>query len=274
LALFNLIEKLNFRFYGTGIANRSDTGQGELFHFANTYYNQKGQKDEDDNEISDEWLKSKLIDFVKRHANDAKFVQYLTLDKNESGDYYTWPGLRFFLASYEEMLRNERKQSDKIVDDIMMKRDPEFYNDYYQREHIWATKEYTVLKDDQEKDVNKRRLANFIMLNTTANIRVSNDRVEHKIAEYVKDYENNPNTLMIRELKDFYDQAFAEAGNTRKYRTYKYWLELYTRMFDHREEKLVNFALNRWRINELSDNIKRIKIDSFTDKNEVYFAKL
>ena len=269
ILLLEIIEKLNFRFYGTGIANRSDTGQGELFQFAHQYFNHYGKKI-DGELIDDDWLKKSLIDYANGHAKDEEFVKYLTLDKNESGDYYTWQGLRFFLASYEEELRREIKESDKFVEWLMSERDPQHVNDYYQREHIWATKETDIVKDEKEKDINKRRLGNFVLLKTTANIRVSDHRVEKKVKEYVDDYKNNPNTLMIRELAEFYKAAVSEIKEKRQYKTNQYWYEVYQRMFDLREQKMINFALKRWRIDGLQKKVLAVEINSNTDQNEIY----
>ena len=110
IELFELLEKLNFRFYGTGIAGRSDSGQGELFGYANKFFNHHEQ--EIDGEfISVDWLKKELIKFVRNRANDKSFVEYLTLDKDEAQDYYDWIGLKFFLASYEEQLAGKQKKN-------------------------------------------------------------------------------------------------------------------------------------------------------------------
>ena len=47
IALLQLIEKLNFRFYGTGIATRADSGQGELFKLGHDFYNCHSKSSED-----------------------------------------------------------------------------------------------------------------------------------------------------------------------------------------------------------------------------------
>ena len=77
IELFELLEKLNFRFYGTGIAGRADTGQGDLFSYANNFFNHYRQKLE--GEIIDaKWLKKELTNFVDKKANDTSFVKNLT----------------------------------------------------------------------------------------------------------------------------------------------------------------------------------------------------
>lgn len=268
----SLLEKLNFRYYGAGIANRSDTGQGTLFGLAHKYVNQYGEFDENENLIDHNWLTKRLKRFIENRANDSSFVQHLTLDKDESGDYYSWPGLRFFLASYEEYLRSKDKESGWIVDHLMQERKSEHPNDYYHREHIWATKHYDVINDEEHKNVNKKRLGNFVLLKETENIKVSNKPPQVKAKLYTIDHHKEPNTLMIREIKDFFDRAqkFIKTEKGRQRKTYKYWLELYKKAFDLREEKLVNFALKRWHVKGIKENAVKVTINSFTDQNEIY----
>lgn len=270
IKLFTLLEKLNFRFYGTGIAGRSDSGQGYLFEYANTFFNHYGQ--EVDEEIIDvRWLKKKLTNFVDKRANDKAFLEYLTLDKDEAGDYYTWVGLKFFLASYEENLRSEQKESTDLKN-VMAPRDSVAPNDFYHREHIWAAQDYNRIDDRDDPDVNKRRLGNFTLLKESINIRVSNNPPEKKVEQYFADWKNAPNTLMIRELKGFFDDARTEEENDREWhrRTFNYWYRVYQRFLDKREEKMINFALERWRISKLHGNISKVELNSLKDKNEIY----
>lgn len=271
--LLELLEKLNFRFYGTGIANRADTGQGELFTLAHDLYNQFGKQIEDSDEIYDEqWLKRQLVKFVSEKANDSAFVQHLTLDKDESGDYYHWAGLKFFLASYEESLREDRGESLDL-EKTMKKRDPEAPNDFFHREHIWAKAETRHTKEEEEPVMNKRRLGNFILLKETQNIKVGKAPVEEKIEAYWKERENDPNTLMIRKLKDLFEEAKKDEIKFNKKwekRTFNYYRNIYTRFLDKNEELMVNFALKRWRVDGIKNSHKSVEIDSMRDKNEVY----
>lgn len=268
--LFELLEKLNFRFYGTGIAGRSDSGQGELFDYANTLFN--FYKQEKDGEIIDvQWLKNKLTGFIDQNANDKKFVEYLTLDKDEAGDYYTWVGLKFFLASYEEWLRKEQKESADLRKMTKAPRDTDYPGDFYHREHIWAKQHFTKFDDSHNLNVNKRRLGNFLLLKEIINIKVSNKPPEDKIKrDYFKDLNNAPNTLMIRELKQYFNDA--EKEETMKYKTPNYWYKVYQRFLDKREEKMINFALERWRVSALGSNISEVKLDSLADGNEIHMC--
>ncbi len=266
-----LLEKLNFRFYGTGIAGRSDSGQGELFEYANTFYNYFG-KEKEGKKIDDEWLESELVNFVNQRANDASFVEHLTLDKDEAGDYYRWGSLKFFLASYEEELNRKIKQSIDLQE-VMAPENPNARNSFYHKEHIWAVAERAVVEENKDNlDVNKRRLGNFMLLKADINKSVRDDRIEIKLNSYFKDWKNPPKTLMIRELKDLFETAEKEETSSEnwKKRTTRYWLNTYKRFLDKREEKMINFALERWRIGELNGNYEHVMLDSLTPGNEIY----
>ncbi len=267
ITLFELLEKLNFRFYGTGIAGRTDSGQGELFYYANAFFND--EQDKDGKIINVKWLKNKLTGFIAHNANDKKFVEYLTLDKDEAGNYYTWVGLKFFLSSYEEELRKRRKESTDIKK-MMAPRDRETPNDFFHREHIWAEKDYTKINDSGDLNVNKRRLGNFLLLKETENIKVSNKPPEEKVKLYFEDRENDPNTLMIRELEDIFDKAKEKEEKERdwKRKTSGYWYRVYQRFLDKREERMINFALERWRVSTLGSKILKVELDSLADDNK------
>ena len=268
--LFELLEKLNFRFYGTGIAGRSDTGQGDLFWYANKFFN-KFEEIEDGEKFDVKWLKENLENFISQRANDTSFVEYLTLDKDEAGDYYNWIGLKFFLASYEEHLQNENDESIDLQR-VMAPRDSVTPNDFYHKEHIWAVKDYARIEDWDNLDVNKRRLGNFLLLKENLNIKVSNNPPEDKVELYFNDWKNSPNTLMIRELKEFFELAEKKEVKSKKWRrkTTNYWLNVYKRFLDGREEKMINFALERWRVIGLNSNISKVRLDSLGSQNEIW----
>ena len=269
-ALFELLEKLNFRFYGTGIAGRSDSGQGDLFWYANTFFNYFGEE-KDGTKIDVQWLKDELINFVDQRANDKSFIESLTLDKDEAGDYYSWVGLKFFLASYEEQLKKENKESINLQQ-LMAPRNPDSPNDFYHKEHIWAVADYAQIQDNNNLDVNKRRLGNFLLLKEILNIKASNKPPEEKVELYFDDRKNAPNTLMIRELKKFFEDALKEESESYdwKRRTNTYWLNVYKRFLDRREEKMINFALKRWEVSGLNGNISEVALDSLGDQNEIW----
>lgn len=273
IRLLELIEKLNFRYYVTGIANRSDSGQGTLFNIAHKFYNNFGSMDDDGKVIDSEWMYNKLVRFIAQRANDSSFIQHLTLDKDEAGDYYRWGGLNFFLASYEEQLRFQKKERDWVLDHLLKQREKAAYNSFFQREHIWASNDYTVIVDDDIKHVNKRRLGNFVLLKEGQNKGEGKRPVQEKVVNY-KDLGPESDTYMLPEIKDIYDKSveFVENELGRKNKISNYWLDVYQKMFDLREEKLVSFALERWEVEELNEKVdpEKLVIDSFTEWNEVY----
>ncbi|MCY4149733.1 MAG: hypothetical protein OXF73_10385 [Gammaproteobacteria bacterium] len=55
--LFELLEKLNFRYYVTGIAKRADTRQSHLFWLAHQFFNNFGKEVEGE-KIDVLWLRS------------------------------------------------------------------------------------------------------------------------------------------------------------------------------------------------------------------------
>jgi hypothetical protein len=263
-----LLEKLNFRYYGTGIASRSDTGQGHLFGLAFVYYHHFG-KEHEDRLIDTEWLARELVHFVSTEANDQKFIQQLTLDKDEAGNYFNWGGLKFFLANYEDALRSKAGESS-ILKAALTPRDQTAPNDFYHREHILADQDFTAFNDQDERDISKRRLGNFLLLRETTNIRVSNKRPEEKVELYFADRLHEPKTLMIRELKEWLDAAVAMCDQEWERKTQNYWRHVYARFLDAREQALVNFALSRWRVEGITRAVDRVEIDSFQEGNEVF----
>ena len=268
--LFELLEKLNFRFYGTGIAGRSDSGQGELFRYANTFFNYFGEE-EGGIKYDVHWLKENLKNFVQNNANDKSFVENLTLDKDESGNFYDWVGLKFFLASYEEQLRKGNKKSSNLLQ-IMAPQNADARNDFYQLEHIWAVQDYARIQDEENLNVNKRRLGNFLLLEESLNKKVKNKPPEEKVKAYFEDPKMASDTQMIRELEKFFDDALKKESESYHWqrRTSTYWLNVYKRFLDGREEKMINFALERWKVPGLNSNISNVRLNSLASQNEIW----
>jgi hypothetical protein len=270
--LLDVLEKLNFRYYIMGIATRNDSGQGELFEMAFYYFQDRFSEYENPNNLSDIYLlREHLVHFIESNANDQKFVQYLTLDKNESGDYYQWQGLKFFLGSYEDQLLLNNNQAVQLPK-FLASRDKVSPNDFYHREHIWARAEDTIIQDKNDLDINKRRLGNFIILMETINIRVGSERIESKLESYFQVDKAIPNTYMIRELKADFDQAQKNIDDSGvfKRQVKSYWYSIYQEFLDIREQRLVNFAINRWRVEGIKRPVERVSIDSKLDTNELF----
>jgi hypothetical protein len=73
---------------------------------------------------------------------------------------------------------------------------------------------------------------------------------------------------MIRELREMFQKAVEQDEGKRK--NWKYWLRIYRRFLDLHEQRLVEFALERWEVKGLTNPVIEVEINSFTDKNEVY----
>ncbi len=271
--LFELLEKLNFRYYGTGISGRSDNGQGQLFGLAHKFYKYFGEEVEGE-KIDTLWLKEQLRKFIHERANDGKFIESLILNKESSGDRYYLRGLKYFLASYEQELHEDQKKSTDLPK-IMAPRNPKKSNDFFHQEHILAQADNRFddvknIHDAKLLDLNKRRLGNFMLLNEGLNIKMGNKPPEEKVESYFNVEKNTPNTLMIQEVPKFFKKA--ERSEKRwSNKTKNYWINVYASFFDMREEKMINFALERWRVPDLDDNISRVKLNSLDQaRNEIY----
>lgn len=265
--VLDLLEKLNFRFYVAGIAPRNDSKQGYLFRLAHDYFRE--HTDQDTGEVLDtQVLKQRLIRFVRNQANRKSFVKRLTLDFDESGDFYRWHGLRYFLACYEAELRGQRNQSLSF-EELLGARNPEFHNDAFQREHILAKREEST--QSPEDDINKRRLGNFVLVREGTNKGAGNQPVQEKIqAGYARQDTNE--LYQLGELEEFLEEARSFVAGTlgRERRTFKYWYQLYQKLFDVREERLVNFALRRWGVEGVPGESGRVTINSFNGGNEIF----
>ncbi|MEH6543016.1 MAG: DUF262 domain-containing protein [Porticoccaceae bacterium] len=270
--ILDVLEKLNFRYYIAGVANRNDTGQGELFGMAFKYYQGDFLKRENPNDLTElGLLREELIKFIEDNASDYDFVKYLTLDKDEAGDYYKWQGLKYFLGSYEDGLLSENRQASQLKR-FLASRDKVSPNDFYHREHIWAKAENSIIQDKDDLNINKRRLGNFIILMETINIKVSDDRIETKLNNYFKDSKAQPNTLMIRELKQDFENARENVDRSGRYKRQvkNYWYSVYQEFFDIREQRLVNFAIKRWRVEGIKRPVVSVDINSELETNEIF----
>ena len=241
LHILELLEKLNFRYYVLKIAKRNDTGQGWLFDLAYKLYN--------DEDFDVDALTQSLLKFIQYHTPDNLIKDVLTIQNEEDRkNIYKKDWLKFFLASYEEHLRLENKESIDLIQMCAPKSTVKAQNDFFHKEHIWASKDYSTLADSKRQCMDKRRLGNFILLKETQNIKVSNERPETKIELYWNDRKNDPNTLMIRELRRIFTNAQNKVDKRWQKKTKNYWLELYHTFLDSRERRLIKFALQRWGI--------------------------
>lgn len=272
--LLDLIEKLNFRYYGCHVAPRADTGQGTLFWLAHKYYNKYNQEDKNEDSekvvIDSSWLEGELLSFVKARVPDADFVKSLTLDKDEHGDYYSWGSLKYFLVNYEWKL-NRGQDRDADIKKMMAPQRPDAKQDFYQLEHIWAVNENSIDKNTDERHINKRRLGNFVLLEPKINQSVGKIRIEDKIGAYFDaDRDLKSHAAMLYELKPMYDDVYVAVDKEWSRKTYNFWLTVYTQFFDQREVRLVNFALDRWAVPYSERQDLCVRIDSTKEGNEIY----
>lgn len=262
-----LVEKLNFRYYITGIAPRSDSRQGELFRMAHSYYHgtlaEDGHLPDDSAELC-----RRLIEFIRHNAGTRNFVKHLILEADESWDFYHWQGLKFFLASYEQFLCEKHSQQISPAE-LLQNRNPQAPNNYFQKEHILAQNDDTIM--GEEAEFLKRRLGNFVLLREGTNKGAGCMPVKEKIESGYQSQDTNE-LYQLQELKAFFDagKKFVEQDRKRVNHTWRYWEELLRKMLDLRERRLVNFALARWGIEHFPDEPAAVYVDNFKNGEEVF----
>ncbi|MCJ8291029.1 MAG: DUF262 domain-containing protein [Crocinitomicaceae bacterium] len=286
--LLKTLEITNFRIYvlPNPKVSRSDSRQGDLFTWANELFNDNGWNSENNEGEYRTWLgrviEGNIFDFILQHLEDftkalcpeSVFVQSLTVDNDESIDYYHWNGIRFFLACYEERLNEGRKESWNIEKILIgrgeTKKDK--LNDYLSKEHIWATQNRT--PDFPEDYIDKRRLGNFALLGLSTNIQLQKDDIHNKV-KFLMD-NNSTSMLQVNDLKKNIDDAWSYVGQElkRKRKNSGFYQCVATRLIDLRETNLVEFALKRWAFEGERMN-RFMYIDSFKahKQNEKYFLK-
>ena len=254
--VLELIEKLNFRFYVLGIAPRSDSSQGELFQLAYDFFH--GAQAMEGEDFTTDDLRESLRSFIGRNAQLQRVVKHLVLEADESWDFYEWPGLKFFLANYEQWLCEEKRHTASLPG-LLGSRDPQHPNDFYHREHIVAQKGDEGI-DDEPADYIKRRLGNFILMREGTNISASSRSVEEKVREAYKATKMH-RLYQVDELCDLWEDAdkFVRApeakdhrgrwiGRGRQRRTKGYLEDRLKQFMDRREDRLLSFALERWHV--------------------------
>ena len=78
---------------------------------------------------------------------------------------------------------------------------------------------------------------------------------------------------MIRELDALFDISIKEIDNKRKNKTRNYWCAVYARFLDLHEEKYVDFAHARWRVDDIANPVERVTLNSLSDGNQIYELK-
>jgi uncharacterized protein with ParB-like and HNH nuclease domain len=252
IEILSIIEKLNFRYYGCGVATRSDTGNGRLFWLAHSFFNyyNKGE-----NTIAG--LKQNLINFINENCGDETIIKALTLDKEEGGSFHGWNNLKYFLANYEESIAIAANQIEDFTR-FLRTQDAANKNANFEKEHIIATNECLAIEDTN--DVNKRRLGNFVLLTPSINKSIKDAPLYDKLIEYKGNSHKYLTPRCLAELEIFYGVDNVSLKET------IYKKDFVINFLDKREENLLNFALIRWGIIKP----KKVIVNSTMDEIKVY----
>lgn len=253
--LLELIEIVNFRVYLARNSWRSDWGQGPLFSIAGRYWHGKSVTPDDQdwsdlNLSPEKELERRLVLFtiVRSGATNQYLEDSMVLSEDDPYDYARWPGLRYFLISYEEF-RNPKKTID--IDQILARKDARKSGDYYSIEHIWATMHDGGRHDGWVDEWVRRRLGNLCLLELNLNIIGRNRGIDEKVPLY-RDGKNREGVsksdlAQVHELIEIAQNEIDDygIGNLQDGRRVGY-RSVHNAICKHREEKFKEFALQRW----------------------------
>lgn len=266
IELLEIIEKLNFRVYVLPrVTSRADSKQGHLFRLAHEFFLGK---------YSAEELKKELMNNIQTLCDVRTFIKHLTVDDDESEDYYRWNGIKYFLGRYEQQKRGDTLKKEWELERIKQtrKETAERSGDYVSVEHIWARKHR--IKDFTEDHMQKRRLGNFVLMELRENIKAGKKGIREKI-RLLRDRNTVSELIQVDELDELYSLAEKSINpDDKRRRTKNYYLDLSTKLNDLREIELIEFALTTWHI-EGDDPTVFLGVDSFTrsNNNEKYLMK-
>jgi len=251
LVLLEAIERVNFRVYMLPVGwARSDSGHGQLFNIAHTFYDRVAKTTNVD-AIADavKSCHNSLIEFVKSHGHKTleAFKDSFRLKKSDQNvDFATWRGLRYFLANYEQTLDPTRTSSINLQ---LRANKANRHNDYAQIEHIYARKCEFTGPDPIQTSHQKRRLGNLMLLEWGVNASFSNKPIEEKL-KHLKENDIAAKRAVLAQtaavIKDF-KQVFGRTSELvssdmqDEQRFNKYVL-----LIDRIENRLIDFAGKRW----------------------------
>jgi hypothetical protein len=247
------VEKVNFRLYGLrGASKRVDSHDVKLANLAYNYFN---------GDISPDMLKKELMALVKSEQPkpEVNIVSALTLDDGDTFDFYNqgmrkW--LRYFLARWEEsLLTNQSFDFGKLVGSGPKS------NDKLEVEHIWAQKQADISVKEYNGGQLIRRLGNLMLMPKGMNIVISKHLPEIK-AEKISDMkiiklqQNVDLDNYVRKAKFFADyleaekaEAFGEVNKPQAKTIEKCRNVVMTKVLcDLREEEMIRFALDAWKL--------------------------
>jgi len=273
--ILEILEILNFRIYVLPkVTNRSDSKQGELFKWANYFYNNKLIDDKDYSDLEGDAfnrLKSVLIQFTKKLCSEEDIIKKLTLEKDEKEDFKDWEGIRYILARYEEELRKLDK-TNWDVEKILIKRadNGEYTNDYLSVEHIWARE--NMREEFNENIIEKRRLGNFMLLMLAKNISLGYLSIPDKVKK-MNELIDEGKIFDLSQVSQFKNAIYKEAlkftekiNPVRKKNFYK---NLSKKICDIRETELITFTLKTWTFPDENRELLK-EINSFSESAQPY----
>ena len=263
LNLLNLLEVVNMRLYVMpDVFRRADSKQGDMFWFANEFFNDSEWNSTDDpqsttyNEVEIvgdvfDWLFHNLLQITYAFCPQERLIDNLHLSFEEDYDFYRWNGLRYFLACYEEQSKNKKAKRSFDIQRILSgkKNVGDNNNDQLSIEHIWASKNRE--NDFSPKFHTKRRLGNFVLCGLSSNISLSNHDISDKVSDLMEFNSNGLGALdmyQVHELDKILKAATEEAYTHHKKQTKNYFGNLGKFVCRNREEKLISFALDRWKL--------------------------
>lgn len=245
--LLEILEKLNFRmFVLPGVLSRTDNGQSSLFSLAHDFYGSK--------EIDAQKLKDSLLEIVTYWSPLKKIGDSLSIKEDEQYDYATWSGLRYFLARYEEYLEKENHKTFEVSQITKSRQDCES-GDYLSVEHIWAKESKTNYAD--KNYYAKRRLGNFVLLELRTNIQAGNNDIEEKLKLPENlDIDNRVDILKTslyqgQKLAGIFNQVSQKLNNEYRRKGKGYYCDLGNKLAEHREQELIKFAKETWKISDI-----------------------
>lgn len=257
--LLEIIEKANFRMYILpSIVSRADHKKYLFYNWANHFYNNYGKLVDELTDYNDKSVKGPASDLLKENlkqvtkafCSQENLISSLVMEKEENFSFYTWSGLRYFLARYEESLQKNNRKTWDVQTILLSKRDKKNQsNDVLTKEHIWAEQN---LKDHYNKNhIEKNRLGNFVLLGSGDNSSLNNRDVLEKFADFndwIKTNKAGMELKQVNELPEVLDTAESYLTKRLKLKkvTHAYKRKLAQRVNDIRETRLIEFALRTW----------------------------
>lgn len=277
IKFLKIIELLNFRVYvAPGITSRTDAGQSQLYSYAHGFFNDvltlnadlKSKISTSENsEKSQEWLlEYYVVNFIIDYSEKAFPKAFdLSNGKRAGYDFYRWPGLKYFLLSYEQKIDSHRTVD---FNRLAVKAIKGKGNDALSVEHIWAQKH--CIRDGENGDskvdiYQKRRLGNFVLLEQRLNTQGSNGSMQDKFKSYLEgdfnkdtgQLEKAPSQLNhIKEVGQLINDVFSRDFTGKRKRVNNYLLPNYTKIIDLNEKNLIDFAIEHWSIDKLAADIR------------------